>query len=139
MFCPQCGSEYRSGFTHCTDCDVDLVEHAPETKAPIFRKLWRGHDEDRCVSICKTLRAANTSFKVNQSGSPRKYRRSCSFHGAPNRWFSIFDSHEEGGSVDNSRLDFQSGDRRTDLGAKSGDLQKPAPGQIHQMPMCRNG
>lgn len=26
MFCPVCKSEYRPGFTHCADCDVDLVE-----------------------------------------------------------------------------------------------------------------
>jgi hypothetical protein len=26
MFCPNCGIEYRAGFTHCNDCDVDLVE-----------------------------------------------------------------------------------------------------------------
>jgi hypothetical protein len=25
MFCPQCKAEYRRGFTHCSDCDVDLV------------------------------------------------------------------------------------------------------------------
>lgn len=29
MFCPQCRVEYRPGFTHCTDCDVDLVYELP--------------------------------------------------------------------------------------------------------------
>ncbi|MCR5418107.1 MAG: hypothetical protein K6E84_04255 [Lachnospiraceae bacterium] len=26
MWCPKCKNEYREGFTHCPDCDVDLVE-----------------------------------------------------------------------------------------------------------------
>ena len=30
MFCPNCGAEYREGFTHCSDCDVELVEKLPD-------------------------------------------------------------------------------------------------------------
>lgn len=33
-FCPSCGSEYRVGFTHCRDCDVDLVESLPKEHVP---------------------------------------------------------------------------------------------------------
>lgn len=34
MFCPDCGDEYRPGFTRCTDCDVDLVEQRPTAEEP---------------------------------------------------------------------------------------------------------
>ena len=29
MFCPECTVEYRAGFTRCSDCDVELVNHRP--------------------------------------------------------------------------------------------------------------
>jgi hypothetical protein len=29
MFCPQCNSEYRSGYARCSDCDVPLVDVLP--------------------------------------------------------------------------------------------------------------
>lgn len=29
MFCPVCRAEFRPGFTHCTDCDADLVAELP--------------------------------------------------------------------------------------------------------------
>lgn len=30
MICPECETEYREGFTHCSDCDVALVESLEE-------------------------------------------------------------------------------------------------------------
>jgi hypothetical protein len=29
LFCPKCKAEYRPSFTHCPDCDVDLVYELP--------------------------------------------------------------------------------------------------------------
>lgn len=29
MYCPQCGGEYRDGFTQCVDCEVALVSTPP--------------------------------------------------------------------------------------------------------------
>jgi hypothetical protein len=74
MFCPQCKSEYRTGFTHCADCDVDLVESLAETPGDSdvvvsdesLQDLWKGEDESVCVDICKELRAAGIPFHVVQ-------------------------------------------------------------------------
>ena len=30
MYCPECGGEYREGFTECADCEVPLVDTPPE-------------------------------------------------------------------------------------------------------------
>jgi hypothetical protein len=59
MFCPACKGEYRSGFTHCADCDVDLVESLPETESgsdpaladASLQEVRKGEDENVCVDI----------------------------------------------------------------------------------------
>jgi hypothetical protein len=47
MFCPQCRSEYRPGFTRCSDCDVDLVWELP-------RDAHAEHDEPNLVKAFET-------------------------------------------------------------------------------------
>ena len=37
MFCPKCKSEYRLGFTSCTDCNVDLVPKLPSEEAEFVK------------------------------------------------------------------------------------------------------
>lgn len=37
-FCPKCHSEYRPGFTRCTDCDLELIESLPEEKPEEFNQ-----------------------------------------------------------------------------------------------------
>lgn len=34
MYCPQCGIEYREGFTECSDCHVALLPGAPPPEPP---------------------------------------------------------------------------------------------------------
>ena len=76
MFCPQCKAEYRPGFTHCSDCDVDLVEKLPEEE-PLSGEevtlLWWCNDERECVGVCRDLKKADIPYKVEQI--PNKHYR----------------------------------------------------------------
>lgn len=88
MFCPQCKAEYRRGFTHCPDCDVDLVWELPkealEKPEPAepgdpsddpFCAFWQGDDPRLHAEICglldeegiphKTVRRADHLFNLN--------------------------------------------------------------------------
>jgi len=35
MYCPQCGVQYREGFTECSDCGVPLAAGTPPTETPV--------------------------------------------------------------------------------------------------------
>jgi len=91
MFCPTCGTEYREGFTHCTDCDVDLVWEAPnkgivahhtdewghvhdtvpgepgDPNLDPFCSFWKGDDARVHAELCEVLDEAgiphNTVFR----------------------------------------------------------------------------
>jgi hypothetical protein len=77
MYCPVCKAEYRPGFTHCSDCDVDLVTQLPAevpTNAPRQSAidaqdaptdehgnllLWSGIDPRVYDAICNALDASH--------------------------------------------------------------------------------
>src|SRR5579862_3766907 len=73
MFCPNCNTEYRSGFTQCSDCGVDLVDHLPEdassgdvgtqTDSEGHKLLWKGIGPGPCGQICKALDDAGIFHK----------------------------------------------------------------------------
>jgi hypothetical protein len=48
MFCPVCKSEYRDGFTKCSDCGGDLANHLADgsdgTNSEELGVLWAGQD-----------------------------------------------------------------------------------------------
>jgi len=89
MFCPQCKAEYRQGFTHCADCDVDLVWELPKgcliPYTPIspgdpdedpFCSFWKGDDPRLHTELCqlldeegiphKTVRRADHLFHISK-------------------------------------------------------------------------
>jgi len=45
MFCPECESEFRPGFTRCNECDVDLVERLENPSSS------EGHEDPDYVPI----------------------------------------------------------------------------------------
>ena len=91
MYCPNCGTEYREGFTHCVDCDVDLVWESPnkgivarhtdewghlhdtvpgepgDPNSDPFCSFWKGDDARVHAELCEVLDEAgiphNTVFR----------------------------------------------------------------------------
>lgn len=73
MFCPVCKYEYRRDFTHCNDCDVDLVDALPseevdhklrtpadEMDSPTL--LWKGASGNIFSAITAALDAAKIPY-----------------------------------------------------------------------------
>lgn len=75
MFCPECKAEYRPGFTHCVDCDVDLVDALPAEPAAGSAQpsqlddpsvIWVGDSESDCLEQCQLLKEADIPYEVAQ-------------------------------------------------------------------------
>jgi hypothetical protein len=79
MFCPQCKSEYRAGFTRCSECDVALVDrlpadapapHEPEAQLVVIRTYPGGPEADLARSV---LEAAGIESILRDEGVSRHY------------------------------------------------------------------
>jgi hypothetical protein len=99
MICPQCKAEYRPGFTHCVDCDVDLVDELPNDAIELrrtgengesrtagkpgdpnedpFCSFWKGDDPRVHAELCEVLDEAgiphNTVFRRDHLFNLRNY------------------------------------------------------------------
>jgi len=74
MFCPECKTEYRPGFTRCSDCGVALVNELPPEAHDDMddsRVVWTGNIEADCVSACLSLKDAGIPYKVSQFSETR--------------------------------------------------------------------
>jgi len=62
MFCPVCKFEYRDGFTKCSDCGVDLVQHLPDDSGGAgssdLAVAWRGSDPSAFSAALAALQDA---------------------------------------------------------------------------------
>ena len=72
MFCPQCKAEYRFGFTTCSDCGVDLVEHLDDdanipTNSEGLELIWSGVSQVLSDRIHDALDAAHIFHKVTEN------------------------------------------------------------------------
>jgi len=99
MFCPSCKAEYRPGFTHCVDCDVDLVHELSKNAIEVrqigeegeyrvaggpgdpnedpFCSFWKGEDPRVHAELCDVLEEAgiphNTVFRRDHLFNLRNY------------------------------------------------------------------
>ncbi|HTZ49109.1 MAG TPA: hypothetical protein VMH20_16065 [Verrucomicrobiae bacterium] len=99
MICPQCKAEYRAGFTHCVDCDVDLVKELPKNAIYMrrsgggaefrpsgepgdpnedpFCSFWKGDDPRVHGELCEVLDEAgiphNTVYRRDHLFNLRNY------------------------------------------------------------------
>ena len=67
MFCPVCKSEYREGFTKCSDCGAELVNRLPDASSDADSEemeiLWAGQDARFQGEICDRLDATNIPYE----------------------------------------------------------------------------
>jgi putative signal transducing protein len=71
MICPECKAEFVEGITHCTDCDVQLVEELPEE--PKYKKLeleiiYETADPALIQIVKSILADAGIPYKIKSAG-----------------------------------------------------------------------
>jgi hypothetical protein len=66
MFCPNCKTEYREGFSRCSDCGADLVRELPKQgksgPTDFTELVWMGSDSVSHDAVQKLLIAARIKF-----------------------------------------------------------------------------
>jgi hypothetical protein len=75
LYCPQCGAEYREGYSSCSDCHVLLVHEPPPSRQESlpepgdpnrdpFCAFWEGDDPRVHAELCEVLDEAGIPHKT---------------------------------------------------------------------------
>jgi hypothetical protein len=70
MFCPVCKAEYRTAYTRCSDCDVELVEELDSSPAVSVHPqdpqasaiAWTGTEAQELGALCRALDATSIPY-----------------------------------------------------------------------------
>jgi len=67
MFCPQCKSEFREGYTICKDCNIELMEALPDEDFPEkepYSEILHSVQKENIGLIKSILDAENIDYKI---------------------------------------------------------------------------
>ena len=71
MFCPKCGTEYREGFTACSDCGTTLVTasgaSSPNLPSDEMEILWSGTDPEFAEFLADALDRAELQHRDDKA------------------------------------------------------------------------
>ena len=72
MFCPRCRTEYREGFSLCSDCGVKLVDTLPPVPDPEYLDLVTVLETNEAADFAvaeSLLQAADIDYVVQNEGT----------------------------------------------------------------------
>jgi hypothetical protein len=66
MFCPLCKTEFRDGFTRCSDCHLPLVATKQEADQRTVTQVWRGGSKSEFEAVLTALQREEIPFLFHE-------------------------------------------------------------------------